>query len=552
MEDDERRNEQPQDGPNVGPIADVYDDQISLLPLLVSVWMYRRVVGVVVAGVMVTFVIVAAVAAVRAPVEQMGTVGFLLLFDDASQGRYPNGIPFSSAEITSTPVLEEVFNVNALDRFGSFEDFQNSLFILQANPELDLLFYEYQTKLSVLGLTAVDRTRIENELQGKRESLTEPQFTLNLRRDNRTARMPPSLVSKVLDDTLAGWARQAGERKGALLYDIPVLSSNILSWDRIESEDYLVGTDILRTQIMRITANIQEISELPGAALIRVGDDRWSLAEARLALEDILRFQIQPLLGMIRATGASKDPGALNPYISSRLFQLVIEREEAQKRVQVVQESLRAYMPQKQAVVVPEGGSVSEGVTFGGQGMIPQLSESFLDRMVEMSNLDERSDVSYRQELTDLVISESLTMAALEREQKYYEEVNSALSEASGSLRALGGEDVLLSANAKLERAFNEVVLVVDQMNAVYEELSTQNLNPSTLLYSVTTPFTLRTERGALPLRTVALYGMLTFILSLTLVTLGCVVHRYFRRDVVALETEGRLGGRALGGQRGG
>ena len=49
MEDDERRNKQPQDGPHVGPIADVYDDQISLRPLFLSVWMYRRVVGVVVA-----------------------------------------------------------------------------------------------------------------------------------------------------------------------------------------------------------------------------------------------------------------------------------------------------------------------------------------------------------------------------------------------------------------------------------------------------------------------------------------------------------------------
>jgi hypothetical protein len=96
------------------------------------------------------------------------------------------------------------------------------------------------------------------------------------------------------------------------------------------------------------------------------------------------------------------------------------------------------------------------------------------------------------------------------------------------------------------------VLVVIDQVNAVYEELSTHNLNPSTLLYSVTTPFTLRTERGALPPRSVALYGMLVFILSLTLVTLGCLVHHYVRREVIDRETEERPGGRALGGQRGG
>ena len=102
--------------------------------------------------------------------------------------------------------------------------------------------------------------------------------------------MPPPLVSKVLDDTLATWARQAAERKGALRYNIPVFSNNILRPDLIEAEDYLTGIDILRAQVRRVIANIDQIATLPGAAVIRLDDGRTSLAEIRVNLEDVLRF----------------------------------------------------------------------------------------------------------------------------------------------------------------------------------------------------------------------------------------------------------------------
>ena len=62
-----------------------------------------------------------------------------------------------------------------------------------------------------------------------------------MRRDDRVVTMPPSLVNKVLDDTLATWARQAAERKGALLYEIPVLSKNILTREGTEREDTLIA-----------------------------------------------------------------------------------------------------------------------------------------------------------------------------------------------------------------------------------------------------------------------------------------------------------------------
>ena len=118
----------------------------------------------------------------------------------------------------------------------------------------------------------------------------------------------------------------------------------------------------------------------------------------------------------------------------------------------------------------------------GGEAMMPQLGESFLDRLVEISTMN--SDIEYRQGLTDRIIEESVAVAALEREQAYYEDLSRSVTELGPSSGGADRERELVSVEASFEGAFDQVVAAVDQVNAIYEELSTHNLNPTTLLYN--------------------------------------------------------------------
>ncbi len=109
MNNDELLNRPTDAGRHVEPGGDAYDDEISLQPLLRTLWLYRQVMSLAVAGVMACFVVGMLAAYVFQAVERLGTLEFRLLFEGASQGQYPNGTLFSSAEITSTSVLTEVF-----------------------------------------------------------------------------------------------------------------------------------------------------------------------------------------------------------------------------------------------------------------------------------------------------------------------------------------------------------------------------------------------------------------------------------------------------------
>ena len=89
---------------------------------LIATWWRKRVQLLLLAGAggIVSFAILAAVFVMR-PTTQESTVVFRLLFKGAEKGYYPNGMRFTPADIISTPVLEEVYRRDHLEKFLPFE-----------------------------------------------------------------------------------------------------------------------------------------------------------------------------------------------------------------------------------------------------------------------------------------------------------------------------------------------------------------------------------------------------------------------------------------------
>ncbi len=507
------------------------EGEFSLKPMLRVLWAYRRTLrmGILIATAAVVVLFTA--VWLRVPTDRFGTLHFRVLFDGADQGRYPNGTPFSSAEIVATPVLDEVYKANDLQRYMEFNDLKESMFALESNPDLELLSYEYQSKLSDVKLTPVDRARIEAEFRKKLESLKSAEFSLNLRRSERMKKLPASLLTKVLDDTLSKWARQAREQKGALKYDIPVFSSNILQRDVVRNDDYIIAVDILRTKVSKILTNIDLISKVPGAALMRTGKTRLSLAEIRSNLDDLLRFDIEPSISLITSARLTRDPQQARMYIQDQLRQIVLSRAASLQRMKAIQEPLRDYVAQSAGrQAAPAGGGQPGGAQapLNTPALIPQLGESFLQQIVDMST--QNNDAKYRQAMTDRVVDEGLQVASYERERAYYEALNSSLTGWVKSPEESAESKRLV---ARLDKSFQAVATSLDDVVAIYDELSSKNLNPGTLLYAVTAPAALRTERS-ISLRTLALFAILAFVFSVVALVVGCLAHNYYRSEIAA------------------
>lgn len=511
------------------------DEEISLRPYLATIWRYRAVLWAAIGLVVIAFAIVVLALWVKAPTERLSTVQFRLLFEGAAEGKYPNGAPFSPTEIVGAPVVTAVFKANDLQRYGAYEGFKEALFVQQSNQELDLLALEYQAKLADMKLDPVDRARIEDEFKKKREALADPSFSLSLRRSGRFTVLPRELAQKVLTDTLAVWAENAALRKGALMYQVPMLSASILSRESLDTDDYLVAADQLRAKAVRVIRTIEKLERLPGALNIRTAKDDVSLSEIRASLEDAIRFDLEPLLGIIRSEGVTKNPRLLSLYATNMVFQLRLDKQETEARARAIQTNLREYVAQ----TTPQDSSRSQTGTTAvparpgtleSTPLIPQLSDSFLARLQQMAAVSQKEEMEYRRKLTDQVIDETRQAATFDKELQYYEDLAASLTGVGA--RSGGSAELVALIKARSLNAFGTIEKAMIQLSALHQELSAQNLDPAARLFAITGPFSQHAVQS-LPIRPVVLTFLLVIFLTVVTVPLGCLVYDSTRPRIV-------------------
>ena len=496
---------------------DESQDEVSLERIFTTLWSYRKVIEAGIAIVMGVYIVLALTGFMLLPRERLASVGFRLVFEGVDNSTYPNGNYFSTTDIIATPVLMEVYAKNELARYGSFEALKNSIFVRDANRDLELLDLEYSARLSDQKLAPVDRARIETEYKDKRRSMRAPYYSLTLRRHEWITKMPPAITEKVLKDTLSTWAEQVSIRKGALKYNIQMYTRASVPVDLVENEDFLIAADVLRAKTVAMIETVDQIGKLPGSAAFRAGPERLSLGEIRASLSDTQRFRLQPLIASIVQSGATTDPRRLRVYVENQFAQARARQAEAQRRVDTLQRSLAAYTGEKTFAQSPlvvtqqRSGQPDQGST-----VIPQVSDTFLDRIMDLSR--QNNDTKYRQEMTEKIIEEGMTATAQGRDVPYYEELLQHLP--SGGFNAAAGAAIRISAKG----VYDQLTKTIDQVNTFYVDLSAQNLNAQSMLYAQAEPFMDYSQRSLAP-GSILMYGVLTFLLSLFLVPLACLAH---------------------------
>src|SRR5262249_5690638 len=132
----------------------------------------------------------------------------------------------------------------------------------------------------------------------------------------------------------------------ALDYRVSVLSPQILDEAEIGSGDPVIALEILRSKIYRVIDNIEEMNKLPSAELMKTAD-RMSLAEIRMRLEDIVRFRLEPLVGVARASGLVRQPSVTTHFLENQLAYDKRRLDAAQAAVKAARDSLVMYNGEK-------------------------------------------------------------------------------------------------------------------------------------------------------------------------------------------------------------
>ena len=453
---------------------------------IVGTWWAQRVKIVLLsfAGLVIGAAIFAAVYALR-PSQQEATLLFRVLFNGAEKGQYPNGVRFTPSDIVATPVLEEVYQHNDLSKLLPFEDFKSAFSVTDSNPALERLRREYQDRLNARLITQVERSKLEDDYQSKFRATQNGTFTLVALLGRRSLTVwPRPLIGKVMNDILNVWTEKS-RAQGVFKFDLNVYSENILS-DVINSQDdYIILVDRLRVTINRILKNLSDLSAIPGAQLVRVGEQQVSIGELQASLVDDLKFRDSKIEAAVYAFSFYRSRSLSTAYVNEQLFKLQLEARAEQSRLKVLDDALGSYSTGRAASAHAEPGSAAAQAGMGGTTVMPQLGDAFLNRVMEMSQ--QNTDISFRQNLARQSIDIGQGTVDIDSERQVYERMLAALNETQQK----GDESERSEMRKWVEQQFTQLIAslkdTLKKVQLLHEEISQRSLQPS-MIYTIVEP----------------------------------------------------------------
>jgi len=340
--------------------------------------------------------------------------------------------------------------------------------------------------------------------------------------------MPEELVRKVLNDVLTEWAGYVVSEQHVLEYRMAVLSPDVVSVTPIDGANPVINIDMLRARALRVRHNADQMRAIPGAVLARTSADAMSLNDITVRLDEIVRFRLEPLTRRV-ASARLDDRAETIRFLESQLAFDQRQLESQKGLAEVSRRGLAMYLVGDQTadlplVTPPESGS---GSTPAHETVMPQLSDSFLDRLIQLTASS--MDSQYRQKLTDEYRQASLHIVPLQAAVAYHQSILEFVR--SGVAGDTIDPQVV---DQQIQATREEVRGLVTRMQEIYRILSV-NLNSSTELMTRTGSATTRVAR-AISVRQLALYGILTAFLTIPLLILLSLIHNRVREEDEATE----------------
>jgi hypothetical protein len=502
------------------------EQSVSIARTLTTIRRYLPAITVILASVALAYLIIAILTYLIGSSTKVTTLPFRLEFSGAAEGFYPNGTRFSPTDIVSTPILLHVYQANDLGRYVDFERFSRSVVILESNLEYEKLVGAYRARLADTRLTAVDRQRLEHDFELKLESISKNAFAIQYLHSRK--RVPETLIRKTLSDTLQRWAHLAVKERNVTMFYTSVLGPDALDPAFLE-RDFVAAIQILRSRLWRLSTNLEELQARPGGVVART-QDGLSLAELSIRVEELLRFRLEPLITSAWRSNLD-NPVTTMQFLRAQLAYDQRQLNAANERAEAIRQALAVYSREQRTFAGSSTSQPSDSrPVASGETVMPQISESFLDRIVALAS--ESADTRYRQQLADeyrTALNAAISFGiAVDYDHQLIEQIQSV---SQGG----GGPDAA-AVRADLLGIQNELREIVARMNEIYVILS-RNLNPTGQLLTLTAPPFSRVER-AIALTNLALYGFLVLLIAIPLTIAGVLLHNRAREEEAELQAE--------------
>lgn len=317
---------------------------------------------------------------------------FHFTFPTVEAGRYPNGMPFSLNELIDPDVLNLVYAQMDLDKFGLDRDkfygaFAIRPFLLTEAEIAD----RYRAQLSDRRISFVERERIEQELKSRLEqgsrTAAELSFTV-LGSVDIAAEIGRAIVQRV---PLA-WSQQAIETRGVLRVPGFSGSPNLIAQSSLDQQLLPLRIISLTVASHRLQDRLTELMKMPGVQTTLDPASHESIRDIERGLQDYQLFLMNPLLSSLVTYGFADGLDGVMQIIERRIADLQVQSADLDRQAEAISQTVDQFV---RATVTLKGRAVEvRGSELGVQGgaTIPQIGESFIDRLIDLTRRDRESE----------------------------------------------------------------------------------------------------------------------------------------------------------------
>lgn len=314
-----------------------------------------------------------------------------LTFPQASQGKYPNGSPFSPSDIVSTSILEKVWSENKLgDRGIKLQTFQNSISALPYTGEINFIDTKYKQLLSAKSLTRTDIEKIESDYRAEVDQSSSKNIKLLL--DSHGENYDPALASKVLTDITTSWNKMAIEKLG--VSRAPMLDGLVLNAGMKEQPPYVV-LNYLNDFIFKAQAIIRSMRSDPNSNAYRDTQTNLNLSGVYAKLTEISTFQVDRLDAFVAISTKPSDWEVLDTQY--KLKELRAYKELLLEKAKTYGRALADYSNNVNKSTAYGSGDRGRGGS-SGDGSSLQIDGDAISKLLALAG--QAKDAEYRQKLT--------------------------------------------------------------------------------------------------------------------------------------------------------
>jgi hypothetical protein len=319
---------------------------------------------------------------------------FHFTFPSAEQGRYPNSVAFSINEILDPAALDVVYDQLELQKYGiGREKFYSGFSIRPFVPTEAEISERFRQQLADRRLSFGERERLEQQLRNQIEQASRGAAELSFTVEQRLP--PPTEIGRaIVQKVPLVWSQIAIEKKGVLRIPGFSAAAEVVSPSIVEKLPPSLAIAAVVEAVQRLSDRLTELMKTPGVLTVRDPGSSKSIRDIDRDIRDLKLFQVDPLRAALVTYQLDEGGDELQRICERRINEIEIEAADLTRQAQAAGDSIAQFV---QANAGLKGRPVERRTADGsvvaeGGATIPQVGESFIDRIIELTRRDREAE----------------------------------------------------------------------------------------------------------------------------------------------------------------